>query len=140
MPFQIRNKITKEIVSVRSGKTVWTTAGHAKAAFKTSGLSRWGTGKGTYEYHGIPKGCRFDDQDKLEIIEVTVQGDNPRFCFMRDDDCHNYMIPVSMREEFSNLLDGTYDDDICAEFNNKFEQYRCDSTSNWSFELPKEDQ
>lgn len=76
MPFQIRNKITKEIVSVRSGKTVWTTAGHAKAAFKTSGLSRWGTGKGTYEYHGIPKGCRFDDQDKLEIVEVTPQGDS----------------------------------------------------------------
>jgi hypothetical protein len=75
MPFQIRNKETKEIVSVQSGKSVWTTAGHAKAAFKTSGLSRWGTGKGTYEYHGIPKGVRFDDQDKLEIIEVTPQGD-----------------------------------------------------------------
>lgn len=139
MPFQIRNKETKEIVSVQSGKTVWTTAGHAKAAFKTSGLSRWGTGVGTYAYHGIPKGCRFDDQDKLEIIELKYQSENQRFCFMRDDSCHNYMIPVSMREEFNNLLDDAWDDEIAAEFDNTFGQYRCDSTSNWSFELPKED-
>lgn len=73
MPFQIRNKATKEIVSVNSGKKVWATAGHAKAAFTTSGLCRWGTGVGTYVYHGIPKGCRFDEQDKLEIIEIKYQ-------------------------------------------------------------------
>lgn len=79
MPFVIRDKLTGEIVKMRSGKSVWSQKGHAKAAFATSGcyvkeadsqqLRQWGGWGGR---HG-----RFDDQDRLEIVEAKVDVVSP---------------------------------------------------------------
>ena len=65
-----------------------------------------------------------------------------RYRFVKDDDGHNYLIPVDLTEDF-------YDDLVqCltvegglsyCKFNNTFDQYRCDSISNFTFENPLED-
>lgn len=61
-----------------------------------------------------------------------------RYCFARDGDGHNYLIPVGTQHVFYSLLEQGEDDGY-AEFNNRFEEYRCDSVLNWTFEDPKED-
>lgn len=71
MPFQIRHKESGEVLVLRSGKSVWAKAGHAKAAFKTSGLDRYGYGSRTYAHWGLKPGGRFDDQDVFEIVETV---------------------------------------------------------------------
>lgn len=60
-----------------------------------------------------------------------------RYCFKRDDDGHNYMIPVEMSELFDKTLDDWEDDYV--EFNNNFDSLRIDALTNWTFENPKED-
>lgn len=62
---------------------------------------------------------------------------NTRYCFKRDDDGHNYMIPVSMSGLFSDLLING-EDDCYAEFNNTFMEYSCGSFTDWTFENPEE--
>lgn len=60
-----------------------------------------------------------------------------RYCFKRDDDGHNYLIPVEMSGDFENdLLFGELD--YYAEFNNKYEEYLINSFTDWTFENPKE--
>ena len=58
-----------------------------------------------------------------------------KFCFVSDDDGHNYLIQLEDRDDFFYLL-GLED---WSEFGNKFDQYKIDSISNWTFENPKED-
>ena len=62
-----------------------------------------------------------------------------RYCFKRDDDGHNYLIPVSMRKSFENLLAAAIADDCYADFNDVFMQFSIDAMTNWTFENPKED-
>lgn len=59
-----------------------------------------------------------------------------RYCFVRDEDCHNYLIPVELKERFKFLLDSG-EDDWWATFNDEFEQYRIDSMTYWTFTDPK---
>lgn len=61
---------------------------------------------------------------------------NGRFKFETDDDGGWYMIPVELESEFSKLLT-TGEHDLYSEFNSAFEQYRCDSPRNWTFEKPE---
>ena len=134
MPFQIRNKETKEILKVRSGKTIWATAGHAKAAFATSGLG-W---RGDYEKVGLKPFCKFSEQDVFEIIEVTYNKDLPRFCFVTDGEGHNFLIPTELSLDFYGDLE-VGEEDAYAEFSNKYGQYAIDSMTNWTFTDPRED-
>lgn len=60
-----------------------------------------------------------------------------RHCF-KSTDGHNYLIPNDMSEQFDYLEEQGYDDDW-TEFNNTFDEYRCDSVQNWTFTDPKED-
>lgn len=78
MPFVIRDTKTGEIVKMRSGKSVWATAAHAKAAFATSGcyvrhdegfLETWGG------YYGKIK--RFAEQERLEVVEAKIETAKP---------------------------------------------------------------
>lgn len=61
-----------------------------------------------------------------------------RYCFVRDEDCHNYLIPVELKERFVHLL-ANGEDDYWATFNNEFEGYGIDAMTNWTFTDPKED-
>lgn len=56
-----------------------------------------------------------------------------RWCFAKDDDGHNYLIPASRYNEFQEACDNCNDDLI----NNEFDQFRCDSLSNYTFTDPK---
>lgn len=81
MPFQIKHKATGQIVAVNSGKTVWSTAGAAKAAFITSGIPSYRRDEYGYKPSGDKldedgrrlgrKAWRFDNQDVFELVEVT---------------------------------------------------------------------
>ena len=60
-----------------------------------------------------------------------------RYCFVRDDECGNYLIPVELKGDFKRmLLEG--EADYWAEFNELFDLYRIDSMCNWTFTDPKE--
>ena len=59
-----------------------------------------------------------------------------RYNFITDGDCHWYLLPTTLNERFSELLDNGEEDYYC-EFNNTFDQYRCDSPSNYTFENPE---
>lgn len=59
-----------------------------------------------------------------------------KFIFVRDDDAHWYMIPVSLEDQFNVLL-GLGEEDCYADFINKFDDYRCNSPSDFSFENPE---
>ena len=48
--------------------------------------------------------------------------------FVQDDDCHWYMIPADMETLFHQMLENGEADYWC-EFNNKWEDYRCDHPS-----------
>lgn len=78
MPFVIRDTKTGEIMKMRSGKSVWSQASHAKAAFSTSGcyirndagtLEMWGG------YYG--KRMTFAEQDRLEVVEAKIETAKP---------------------------------------------------------------
>ena len=58
-----------------------------------------------------------------------------RYRFVKDDDGHNYIIPAHMYSMFVELQT----EDYIVEFNYHFENSRCDSVSNWTFENPKEE-
>lgn len=46
--------------------------------------------------------------------------------FLRqDDDCHWYLIPTELLQEFDNLFNLiNIDDNLCDDFNDKFDKYR----------------
>ena len=52
------------------------------------------------------------------------------YCFRNDDDGHWYIIPVSMKETFDDLL---YADDDYVEFNAVFGPMQSDSPTNYTF-------
>ena len=62
-----------------------------------------------------------------------------RYCFVKDDDCHLYMIPVTMREEFNTLSEKAADDyDAQDEFEKKFGDMRPGTGLSYiTFENPK---
>lgn len=59
-----------------------------------------------------------------------------RYRFIKDDDCHWYLIPVSMSTVFNQMLDNG-EDAYWSIFNNTFDEYRCDSPTNFTFEKPE---
>jgi hypothetical protein len=64
---------------------------------------------------------------------------NKRFCFVSDNDSHSYIIPLEMRQEFSDLLEDSEKQDDYDLFNIRFDKYRCNMHPNWySFTDPKE--
>lgn len=67
--------------------------------------------------------------DKLEALADDIP---ERFCFESDGDCGNFLIPLSKRERFNELLD--LDDNFEA-FNDEFSNYRIDGIEGcYSFE------
>ncbi len=58
-----------------------------------------------------------------------------RWCFKRDDDGHDYLIPLDMVEEFDKLLYET--DDHYESFINKFDEMRIGYPSGYSFTDPR---
>lgn len=61
--YSIRHKLTKVLWVARSGKSVWRQPGHAKNAWRSSGVYR-------------SRNCYFDDQDEYEIVELTNQSES----------------------------------------------------------------
>lgn len=59
-----------------------------------------------------------------------------KFRFRTDGDGHWYLIPAELSTMFSQMLDDGEEDYYC-EFNNKFEEYRCDCPSNYTVENPE---
>jgi hypothetical protein len=59
-----------------------------------------------------------------------------RYRFIKDDDCHWYLIPASMSTVFNQMLSNG-ESDCYAMFNNTFDEYRCDSPSNFTFTDPR---
>lgn len=60
-----------------------------------------------------------------------------KYRFVKDDDCHWYLIPYELYGSFVFLL-RTGEKDCWAEFNNRFEEFRCDSPCHYVFESPKD--
>lgn len=60
-----------------------------------------------------------------------------RFKFKQDQDCHWYLIPEELSSLFTQLEENG-EADCFAEFDNKFDKYRCDHPSNFTFENVKE--
>lgn len=58
-----------------------------------------------------------------------------RWCFVRDDDGHWYLIPLEDQEEFYNDLEKGEEDYWC-DFNNKWEGHRETSPAAFSFSNP----
>lgn len=58
---------------------------------------------------------------------------NERKMFIQDDDCHWYLIPISLLSLFCQM-EGNGEADYYASFNNKFEEYRCDHPTSYTFE------
>lgn len=59
-----------------------------------------------------------------------------KYMFVLDDDCHWYLIPVSMSSAFHSMLEKGEDDCYCT-FNCTFEEYRIDSPCGHTFENPE---
>lgn len=59
-----------------------------------------------------------------------------RYKFARDDDGHWFLIPVELNAEFYRLLEQG-EDDLWAEFNNKFEEYTSNNPCSYTFENPE---
>ena len=72
----------------------------------------------------------------LEAKLMQVEEFPQRWCFIKDDDCHWYLIPVSMSIVFNQML-SVGEQDCYTMFNNTFDEYRCDSPSNFTFEKPE---
>lgn len=76
MAYSIRHIATGDIVKMRSGKSVWAKAAHAKAAWGTSGLDFQDRKKYGYEPKGTRYGhgresWKFGSQDQFEIVEAA---------------------------------------------------------------------
>ena len=123
MPFVIRDTKTGEIVKMLSGKSVWATAAHAKAAFATSGcyvrhdegfLETWGG------YYGKIK--RFAEQDRLEIVEAKIETAKP------SDAMGKALMKLAKAEELlagcASFLDDVhaYDSEIAEEIRQYFKE------------------
>lgn len=59
-----------------------------------------------------------------------------RYRFITDGDSHWYLIPVSMSTVFNQML-SVGDRDCYAMLCNTFDEYRCDSPSNFTFVDPQ---
>jgi len=60
-----------------------------------------------------------------------------RYVFVGDDDCHDYLIPVEMKEQFETWLEaGPYWEDYEGE---DFNLYRIDGLREFSFTDPRSD-
>lgn len=59
-----------------------------------------------------------------------------RYRFTTDGDCHWFLIPVELEDQFENLLENG-EDDYYSEFNHVFGKYRCNSPSNFTFTDPQ---
>lgn len=76
-------------------------------------------------------------------VPATINLD-PRYCFRKDEDGHNYLIPVTLRAKFDYLitklenlpdyLDEWYS--LSDDFNHIFYEYRCDSPESYTFRDP----
>ena len=63
-----------------------------------------------------------------------------RFCFMRDDDGHVYLIPAHLKEKFMRIEEDAYLQRDFTKFIDQFNQYRVGwSESAYSFTDPKLD-
>lgn len=61
-----------------------------------------------------------------------------RYCFVRDDDGHNYLINARDKQRFYDLCYGDNGDDGYALFNEEFAHCCIDAMTNWTFTDPKE--
>lgn len=59
-----------------------------------------------------------------------------RYKFARDDDCHWYLIPCELESKFYALLEDGEDDNY-VDFCNKFDQYRCNGQTEYTFTDPR---
>lgn len=59
-----------------------------------------------------------------------------RYKFVQDQDCHWYMIPSKLHPLFVQLEENGEADWYTA-FDSKFDEYRIDSPSNYTFERPE---
>lgn len=64
---------------------------------------------------------------------------NKRFCFVKDEDSHLYLLPLELKDKFEKVCEESYQSDEFDEFENLFSQYRQGSNiSSFSFSDPKE--
>jgi hypothetical protein len=66
-----------------------------------------------------------------------VNKKQPRFTFKKDDDGHNYLIPLADVKKFGDLISIGCDTDNFNEFEEAFGDTRCDHPSLYSFTDPK---
>lgn len=60
-----------------------------------------------------------------------------RYCFARDNDSHLYLIPASLKDEFTTKMELAYETDDFDEFEEQFKPYRKGSDfTNFSFTDP----
>ncbi|MNR05009.1 hypothetical protein D3C85_1210110 [compost metagenome] len=59
-----------------------------------------------------------------------------KYRFVVDDDGHNYLIPADIASKFYAELEKEWCDPECK-FEELFNQYRCNSVSNFTFENPE---
>ena len=59
-----------------------------------------------------------------------------RYRFITDGDSHWYLIPADLEDLFHKLL-AEGEDDYYAEFCGRFDEYRCDHPSNFTFIDPQ---
>lgn len=59
-----------------------------------------------------------------------------KYCFAHDDDGHNYLIPLSLKERFYHDMEKAYglDDFSIVDW---VDEYRCGSVTGYSFENPE---
>ena len=60
-----------------------------------------------------------------------------RYCFVGDDDGHDYLIPVERREEFRLLIVNGYATNDFGQFEDEFESMRIGSCRLFSFTSPE---
>lgn len=62
-----------------------------------------------------------------------------KFCFVKDEDSHLYLIPLELKSKFVELCEFAYKTDDFDEFESLFGKYmKGTSISNFSFENPEE--
>lgn len=59
-----------------------------------------------------------------------------RYRFITDGDCHWFLIPVGLEDEFNSLLENG-EEDYYTEFSNRFEEYRCNYPGEYTFVDPQ---
>lgn len=62
-----------------------------------------------------------------------------KFCFVKDEDSHLYLIPLELKSKFEELCSLSYKNDEFDDFESLFVKYmKGTSLSNFSFENPVE--